>query len=165
MNVRTRWFSSHRGSKEDGVVPDLLFLKVPDDKCVKNRLHLDLRPVDQVAEVDRLKSLGAHRVFVGQGDDASWVVLADPEGNEFCVLRSVPLDDEGQPDADQDVEDGTELGVRAGDHPVEPEMDKVPDPVQEPAGGHDVAAGVGVESEAHQGECSEADDPEGLGPQ
>ncbi len=88
MNVCMRSCSSHpEGTKEDGVVPDLVFLKVPEDKRVKNRLHLDLRPVDQAAEVDRLMSLGAHRVFVGQGDDASWVVLADPEGNEFCVLR------------------------------------------------------------------------------
>jgi catechol 2,3-dioxygenase-like lactoylglutathione lyase family enzyme len=63
------------------------FLVVPDDKVVKNRLHLDLRPDDQQAEVDRLLDLGATRVDVGQGDDASWVVLADPEGNEFCILR------------------------------------------------------------------------------
>jgi len=75
------------GSAEDGVVPDLLFLKVPEHKTVKNRLHLDLRPVDQQREVERLESLGASRVFVGQGAEATWVVLADPEGNEFCVLR------------------------------------------------------------------------------
>ncbi len=81
------------GSREDGVVPDLLFLKVPDDKHVKNRIHLDLRPADQNAEVGRLEALGARRVFIGQGDDASWVVLADPEGNEFCVLRALSQDD------------------------------------------------------------------------
>jgi glyoxalase superfamily protein len=75
------------GSREDGVVPDLLFLRVPEDKTVKNRLHMDLRPEDQVAEVARLEGLGARRVSVGQGDDVSWVVLADPDGNEFCVLR------------------------------------------------------------------------------
>jgi hypothetical protein len=75
------------GSREDGVVPDLLFLRVPEDKTVKNRLHLDLRPEDQAAEVARLEGLGARRVSVGQGDDVSWVVLADPDGNEFCVLR------------------------------------------------------------------------------
>ena len=76
------------GSAEDGVVPDLLFLPVPEEKAGKNRLHLDLRPVDQAAEVARLEALGARRVDVGQGPDVTWVVLADPEGNEFCVLRS-----------------------------------------------------------------------------
>jgi catechol 2,3-dioxygenase-like lactoylglutathione lyase family enzyme len=74
------------GSLEDGVAPDLLFLKVTESKTVKNRLHLDLRPKDQAAEVARLEGLGARRVDVGQGD-ASWVVLADPDGNEFCVLK------------------------------------------------------------------------------
>ena len=75
------------GSREEGVVPDLVFLLVPDDKAVKNRLHLDLRPNDQVAEVERLIELGATRVDVGQSSEATWVVLADPDGNEFCVLR------------------------------------------------------------------------------
>src|SRR5579885_1107207 len=75
------------GSLEDGVVPDLLFLKVPETKSGKNRLHLDLRPSNQAEEVRRLEGLGARRVNVGQGEDVSWVVLADPEGNEFCVLR------------------------------------------------------------------------------
>ena len=68
--------------------PQLLFLPVPDAKTVKNRLHLDLNPQDRDAEVDRLLGLGASRVDVGQGDDVSWVVLADPEGNEFCVLQA-----------------------------------------------------------------------------
>lgn len=75
------------GSPEDGVSPDLLFLRVPEDKSVKNRLHLDLRPVDQSREMDRLIGLGATRVSVGQADDVSWVVMADPDGNEFCVLQ------------------------------------------------------------------------------
>ena len=75
------------GSPEDGVAPDLLFLKVPEGKAVKNRLHIDLRPDDQAAEVARLESLGARRADIGQGD-VSWVVMADPWGNEFCVLRS-----------------------------------------------------------------------------
>ncbi len=75
------------GSPEDGVSPDLLFLRVPEEKAVKNRLHLDLRPVDQAAEVARLEELGARRVDVGQGEQ-TWVVLADPDGNEFCVLRA-----------------------------------------------------------------------------
>jgi hypothetical protein len=75
------------GSPEDGIAPDLLFLRVPEKKAGKNRLHLDLRPQDQAAEVARLEGLGASRVDVGQGPDVSWVVMADPEGNEFCVLK------------------------------------------------------------------------------
>jgi Glyoxalase-like domain len=66
-------------------MPGLLFVPVAEGKASKNRLHPDFRPVDQAAEVDRLLSLGARLVDVGQGD-ASWVVLADPEGNEFCIL-------------------------------------------------------------------------------
>ena len=76
------------GSPEDGVAPDLLFLRVPEEKAAKNRLHLDLRPVDQAAEVARLEGLGARRADVGQGPEVTWVVLADPDGNEFCVLRA-----------------------------------------------------------------------------
>ncbi len=76
------------GSPEDGVAPDLLFLLVPEAKATKNRLHLDLRPLDQAAEVARLEGLGARRIDIGQG--TSWVVMADPEGNEFCVLRALP---------------------------------------------------------------------------
>ena len=53
----------------------------------KNRLHLDLRPQDQAAEVARLEGLGASRADVGQAADVSWVVMADPDGNEFCVLK------------------------------------------------------------------------------
>ena len=75
------------GSKEDGVAPDLLFLRVPEEKAGKNRLHLDLRPQDQAAEVARLEGLGARRADVGQGPDVSWVVMADPDGNEFDVLQ------------------------------------------------------------------------------
>lgn len=75
-------------SPQDGVAPDLLFLRVPEGKTVKNRWHPDLRPADQAAEVARLESLGATRVDVGQGADVSWVVMADPDGNEFCVLRA-----------------------------------------------------------------------------
>jgi predicted enzyme related to lactoylglutathione lyase len=76
------------GSPEDGISPDLLFLRVPEEKAGKNRLHLDLRPGDQEAELARLLKLGARRVDVGQGTERSWVVLADPEGNEFCLLRA-----------------------------------------------------------------------------
>jgi catechol 2,3-dioxygenase-like lactoylglutathione lyase family enzyme len=77
------------GSPGDGVTPDLLFLKVPERKEAKNRLHLDLRPEDQDAEVARLEALGAKRVSVGQGPEVTWVVMADPDGNEFCVLRAL----------------------------------------------------------------------------
>ncbi len=80
------------GSPEDGVAPDLLFLKVPEGKAVKNRLHLDLRPEDQAAEVTRLEALGARRVSIGQGE-VSWVVMADPEGNEFDVLRPLTAEE------------------------------------------------------------------------
>ncbi|HEY6310247.1 MAG TPA: VOC family protein [Streptosporangiaceae bacterium] len=80
------------GSPEDGIVPDLLFLKVPEAKAAKNRLHLDLRPLDQDAEVTRLEALGARRVSVGQGE-VSWVVMADPDGNEFDVLRPLTADE------------------------------------------------------------------------
>jgi predicted enzyme related to lactoylglutathione lyase len=74
------------GSPQVDVAPDIVFLKVPDRKAVKNRLHFDLGPKDQDAEVARIVELGATRADIGQGD-VSWVVLADPEGNEFCVLR------------------------------------------------------------------------------
>ena len=77
------------GSAEDGVSPDLLFQRVPHAKTTKNRLHLDLRPDDQDAEVARLLALGASHVDIGQGE-VSWIVLADPDGNEFCVLRPLP---------------------------------------------------------------------------
>ena len=66
-------------------LPGLVFVPVRDPKVIKNRLHLDFRPDDQTAEVDRLLALGAHGVDVGHGE-WPWVVLADPEGNEFCVL-------------------------------------------------------------------------------
>ena len=72
-----------------GEIPDILFIEVPEEKTVKNRLHLDFRPRDQEAEVQRLIDLGAVKVDIGQGI-VTWVVLADPEGNEFCVLRSEP---------------------------------------------------------------------------
>jgi catechol 2,3-dioxygenase-like lactoylglutathione lyase family enzyme len=68
--------------------PGLVFVPVPESKSLKNRLHIDLAPGpddDQEAEVQRLEARGAQRVDVGQGD-VGWVVLADPEGNEFCIL-------------------------------------------------------------------------------
>ena len=72
---------------------ELLFLQAPDDKVVKNRLHLDLRPEDRDAEVDRLIELGATKADIGQGPEVTWVVLADPEGNEFCVLRALTAEE------------------------------------------------------------------------
>lgn len=69
----------------------MVFVPVPEDKIVKNRLHIDLAPhtsQDRDAEIDDLLARGAKRADVGQGDDVTWTVLADPEGNEFCVLSS-----------------------------------------------------------------------------
>jgi len=65
-------------------------MPVTDVKTVKNRLHLDLSPGpgEQEAEIERILALGARRVDIGQTGDESWTVLADPEGNEFCVLGS-----------------------------------------------------------------------------
>jgi hypothetical protein len=68
-------------------LPGLLFVRVFDGKQTKNRLHLDFRPDDRDMEVERLLMLGATRADVGQGEQ-SWIVLADPEGNEFCILGS-----------------------------------------------------------------------------
>ncbi len=70
---------------EAGRLPGILFLATDEAKQGQNRLHIDLRPDDQSTEVERLIAMGASRVDVGQGD-VPWVVLADPEGNEFCVL-------------------------------------------------------------------------------
>ena len=73
------------------VAPTMFLAQVAEDKVVKNRLHLDLSPIDRSRdeEVDRLLALGATHADVGQTGEESWVVLADPEGNEFCVLRSL----------------------------------------------------------------------------
>jgi hypothetical protein len=72
------------------VPPTLTFAHVPEGKTVKNRLHLDLSPADreQDEEVRRLLGLGARHADVGQTGEESWVCLADPEGNEFCVLAA-----------------------------------------------------------------------------
>lgn len=67
--------------------PNWLFLPVPEGKSVKNRIHFDFTPADQQSEVARLLALGARNVDIGQGEQR-WVVLADPEGNEFCVLAA-----------------------------------------------------------------------------
>ncbi|WP_445154210.1 VOC family protein [Arthrobacter sp. Hor0625] len=76
----------------DNSAPSIDVIAVPGAKTVKNRLHFDLRAdgVSTAEELERLLALGARRTDVGQGPDVSWVVLADPEGNEFCLLsRSV----------------------------------------------------------------------------
>ena len=69
-----------------GTGPSLMFLRVPESKTVKNRMHIDVNPVGCTVEqeVERLVGLGARRIDIGQGEQR-WVVLADPEGNEFCV--------------------------------------------------------------------------------
>ena len=76
------------GVRPGPVPPALTFARVPEGKVVKNRLHLDVNPVDRERgeEVRRLLDLGARYADVGQTGDESWVCLADPEGNEFCVL-------------------------------------------------------------------------------
>ncbi len=75
----------------DSSAPTILLLATSDVKAQKNRLHFDVCPVDttQSEEVLRLEGLGARRVDIGQGDDVSWVVMEDPVGNEFCVMRTV----------------------------------------------------------------------------
>lgn len=72
----------------DGSWPTIALLRVPDKKAGINRLHFDLRADGSTftEELDRLLALGATKVDVGQPTDVSWVVLADPEGNEFCLL-------------------------------------------------------------------------------
>ncbi|MGH8935862.1 MAG: VOC family protein [Acidimicrobiia bacterium] len=92
------WFIIQHGDEEALIAPArdrselpgamaVLFNRTTDPKTVKNRWHFDLVPDDQEAEVLRLEGLGARRVDIGQ-QEVSWVVMADPEGNEFCVLRS-----------------------------------------------------------------------------
>jgi hypothetical protein len=73
-----------------GVFPGIEFLSVQHRSRGRGSLHLDLNPDDQAAEVDRLISLGARPIDVGQAVDADWVVLADPEGNAFCILAPQP---------------------------------------------------------------------------
>ena len=77
----------------DPAVLPLVFVPLPEPKTGKNRVHLDLASssaADQAATVRRLLSLGATQADIGQGE-VPWVVLADPEGNEFCVLDPRPV--------------------------------------------------------------------------
>ena len=80
------WVEPSEDHPDYGSARPLLFLGVPEAKSAKNRIHLDLVPDDQEREVERLETLGATRASIGQTGNESWVVLADPEGNEFCVL-------------------------------------------------------------------------------
>lgn len=88
------WNTGTRPSAEErrrSVLPaSILFIRVPEEKQIKNRLHLDVSAMDrsQADEVERVLALGARRIDIGQGEP-SWVVLADPEGNEFCILGSL----------------------------------------------------------------------------
>ncbi|GAA3575700.1 VOC family protein [Microlunatus spumicola] len=106
--AQSHWWSAALGWSEDPEDPNLpgheecmifapdgrqrlLFIEVPEDKTVKNRLHLDLVPTDtsREAEVERLLGLGATQLADHRRPDGGgWVTLADPEGNELCVLRS-----------------------------------------------------------------------------
>ena len=106
--AQSRWWAEALGWSEDPEDPNLpgheecmifapdgrqrlLFIEVPDDKTVKNRLHLDLVPTDvsREAEVERLEALGATQVADHRRPEGGgWVTMADPEGNELCVLRS-----------------------------------------------------------------------------
>jgi hypothetical protein len=82
------WWISSNGTENAALA--LSFSPVAEGKTVKNRIHLDLNPsgCEQAEEVERLLSLGARHKDIGQGPDGSWVVLEDPEGNEFCLLRT-----------------------------------------------------------------------------
>jgi hypothetical protein len=69
----------------DGTPPKLLFIKVPEPRTVKNRVHVDLRSDDREAEIERLIGLGATRGATHAEYGVTWTVLQDPEGNELCV--------------------------------------------------------------------------------
>jgi len=70
----------------EGTRPRILFTRVPEPKVVKNRVHLDLHVADMNVEVERLLALGGKRLRLREDDDGDvWTVMADPEGNEFCV--------------------------------------------------------------------------------
>ncbi len=69
----------------DGLRPPIWFQQVPEDKAGKNRVHLDLRMADKEAAVARLTGLGATRLYEANQGPHTWVTMADPEGNEFCI--------------------------------------------------------------------------------
>ncbi len=76
------WLEDPRGT---GV--EIGFQRVPEPKTVKNRVHLDLHTADEEAEAQRIEALGATRLYVSEDPEDIFIVLADPEGNEFCVVR------------------------------------------------------------------------------
>jgi predicted enzyme related to lactoylglutathione lyase len=79
--------SASIGANTDRLLPGLLmFHKVPEDKTVKNRIHIDLRAADVLAEADRLKSLGAQQIRSLAENNNRWISLRDPEGNEFDLV-------------------------------------------------------------------------------
>ena len=88
------WIEPGEDDPEFDRVKPLLIVRANEMKAGKNRLHLDLIPDDQEREVERLESLGASRPDIGQTGNESWVVLADPEGNEFCVLDEPDLSED-----------------------------------------------------------------------
>jgi hypothetical protein len=71
----------------DGSRPHLLFIKVPEPKTVKNRVHVDFGADELEADIERLVGLGATRLGRHSGFGFEWEVLGDPEGNEFCIGR------------------------------------------------------------------------------
>ena len=73
----------------DGTLPNLLFIKVPEPRAVKNRVHVDLGADDREAEIARLVGLGATRGETHEMHGITWTVLQDPEGNELCLLREL----------------------------------------------------------------------------
>ena len=89
------YWISPADDRPPGAAMGLLFLPSTDQRTGKNRLHLDLRPDDQDAAVERALELGARRIDIGQTGEETWVVLADPEGNEFCILRTLPREPSG----------------------------------------------------------------------
>ena len=88
------WIEPGEDDPEFDRVKPLLIVRANEMKAGKNRLHLDLIPDDQEREVERLESLGASRPDIGQTGNESWVVLADPEGIEFCILDESDLSEE-----------------------------------------------------------------------
>lgn len=92
MDLEHTWTGPSGGhllTASDGSERQLGLMPSDSEKLTKNRIHFDLRPdTNQTAEVERLEGLGAQRIDIGQ-TGVTWVVMADPEGNEFCVLRSL----------------------------------------------------------------------------
>lgn len=86
VDGRMQWASASACHDPDGVGPRLLFQQVPEPKTVKDRIHLDLHfSENRDAEIERISSLGATKLWDGQQGPNTWVTFADPEGNEFCV--------------------------------------------------------------------------------